>query len=162
METLLIRRQDATVSFRLERIRPTTQQRRSGAEHRCASAAQSRVAGSRDGRRWQGRGRSRHQWSADCQRPPAGSASANSYRLLVCPRRSRVSRNDVTGVTVNIVSERSDGRWLLLWVRLPAEPSRHRVAVWRELRRTGAVSLGQCSWAVPDVTAFTEGIVTVR
>ena len=49
-------------------------------------------------------------------------------------------------------------RWLLLWVRLPTEPSRHRVAVWRELRRTGAVSLGQGSWAVPDVTAFTEGI----
>jgi len=56
------------------------------------------------------------------------------------------------------VSERSDVRWLLLWVRLPTEPSRHRVAVWRELRRTGAVSLGQGSWAVPDVTAFTEGI----
>ena len=49
-------------------------------------------------------------------------------------------------------------RWLLLWVRLPAEPSRHRVAVWRELRRTGAVPLGQGSWAVPDVTAFIEGI----
>ncbi|WP_396898751.1 Chromate resistance protein ChrB [Mycolicibacterium sp.] len=49
-------------------------------------------------------------------------------------------------------------RWLLLWVRLPAEPSRHRVAVWRELRRTGAVPLGQGSWAVPDATAFTEGI----
>ena len=48
--------------------------------------------------------------------------------------------------------------WLLLWVRLPAEPSRHRVAVWRELRRTGAVPLGQGSWAVPDATAFTEGI----
>ena len=56
------------------------------------------------------------------------------------------------------MSERSEARWLLLWVRLPAGPSRRRVAVWRELRRTGAVSLGQGSWAVPDVTAFTEGI----
>ena len=27
-------------------------------------------------------------------------------------------------------------------VRIPAEPSRHRVAVWRELRRTGAIPLG--------------------
>ena len=51
-----------------------------------------------------------------------------------------------------------DARWVLLFVRLPTEPSRHRVAVWRELRRTGAVPLGQGSWAVPDVAAFTEGI----
>jgi sugar phosphate isomerase/epimerase len=32
------------------------------------------------------------------------------------------------------------------------------VAVWRELRRTGAVPLGQGSWAVPDANAFAEGI----
>ena len=51
-----------------------------------------------------------------------------------------------------------DARWILLFVRLPAEPSRHRVAVWRELRRAGALSLGQGSWAVPDAAAFTEGI----
>jgi hypothetical protein len=49
-------------------------------------------------------------------------------------------------------------RWLVLVVRVPAEPSRHRVAVWRELRRTGAVALGQGCWAVPDVAAFTGGI----
>ncbi|MGI8415812.1 MAG: Chromate resistance protein ChrB, partial [Nakamurella sp.] len=42
-------------------------------------------------------------------------------------------------------------------VRVPAEPSRHRVAVWRELRRIGALSLGQATWAVPDVPAVTEG-----
>ena len=28
----------------------------------------------------------------------------------------------------------------MITYRLPAEPSRHRVAVWRELRRLGAVS----------------------
>ena len=49
-------------------------------------------------------------------------------------------------------------RWVVLVVRLPAEPSRHRVAVWRELRRIGALSLGQAVWAVPDVPAFTDGI----
>ena len=43
-------------------------------------------------------------------------------------------------------------------VRLAAEPSRHRVAVWRELRRIGALSLGQGIWAVPDVPAFADGI----
>ncbi|WP_369390911.1 Chromate resistance protein ChrB [Streptomyces sp. CG1] len=36
-------------------------------------------------------------------------------------------------------------------IKVPAEPSRHRVAVWQELRRIGALSLGQGVWAVPDV-----------
>ena len=46
----------------------------------------------------------------------------------------------------------------MLVVRVPAEPSRHRVAVWRELRRAGAVPLGQGCWAVPDVPAVTGQI----
>ena len=49
-------------------------------------------------------------------------------------------------------------RWLVLAVRVPAEPSRHRVAVWRELRRIGGVLLGQGCWAVPEVPAFAGGI----
>jgi hypothetical protein len=32
------------------------------------------------------------------------------------------------------------------------------VAVWRELRRIGAVALGQGTWAVPDVPLFAEGL----
>ena len=51
--------------------------------------------------------------------------------------------------------------WLVLVVRVPAEPSRHRVAVWRELRKTGAVSLGQGAWAVPEVPGFAAGIARV-
>ncbi|WP_089100217.1 Chromate resistance protein ChrB [Streptomyces hyaluromycini] len=43
-------------------------------------------------------------------------------------------------------------------VKLPAEPSRHRVGVWRELRRIGALSLGQGVWAVPDVPVFAGGV----
>lgn len=43
-------------------------------------------------------------------------------------------------------------------VRVPAEPSRHRVAVWRELRRIGALSLGQGAWVVPDVPVFADGV----
>jgi flagellar biosynthesis regulator FlaF len=43
-------------------------------------------------------------------------------------------------------------------IRLPGEPSRHRVAVWRELRNIGALSLGQGVWAVPDVPAFADGV----
>ena len=44
----------------------------------------------------------------------------------------------------------------MLTYRLVAEPSRHRVAVWRELRRSGAVSLQQGLWAVPDGTTFDQ------
>jgi hypothetical protein len=46
----------------------------------------------------------------------------------------------------------------LFTYRLPSEPSRHRVAVWRELRRIGAVSLQQATWAVPDRPQFLEGL----
>ncbi|MFB6957448.1 Chromate resistance protein ChrB [Streptomyces sp. NPDC056309] len=48
--------------------------------------------------------------------------------------------------------------WVLLILRLPAQPSRHRVAVWRELRKVGALSLGQGVWAVPDVPVFADGV----
>ncbi|MFJ8793503.1 Chromate resistance protein ChrB [Streptomyces sp. NPDC102462] len=49
-------------------------------------------------------------------------------------------------------------QWVVLIVRLPVRPSRHRVAVWRELRKVGALSLGQGVWAVPDVPAFADGV----
>ena len=64
-----------------------------------------------------------------------------------------VTRATFYGVAI----EEQAVRWLILVVRVPAEPTRHRVAVWRELRRTGAVALGQGCWAVPDVAAFTSG-----
>jgi hypothetical protein len=52
-------------------------------------------------------------------------------------------------------------RWVVLLTRLPAEPSRHRVAVWRELRRLGAVAVGQSVWALPDHPAATTGLQRV-
>ncbi|KUM98372.1 chromate resistance protein ChrB [Streptomyces cellostaticus] len=57
-----------------------------------------------------------------------------------------------------MVNGESAGRWLVLVLKVPAEPSRHRVAVWRELRRIGALSLGQGVWAVPDVPVFADGV----
>jgi hypothetical protein len=59
------------------------------------------------------------------------------------------------------VTGHKSGKWLVLVVRVPAEPSRHRVAVWRELRRIGALSLGQGTWAVPDVPGFADGVARV-
>jgi Protein ChrB, N-terminal len=49
-------------------------------------------------------------------------------------------------------------KWLLLTYRLPSEPSRHRVAVWRELRRVGAVALQQGTWAVPARSGFVAAV----
>ncbi|MCX4457842.1 chromate resistance protein ChrB [Streptomyces sp. NBC_01340] len=54
--------------------------------------------------------------------------------------------------------DRAAVRWVVLLVRLPSGPSRHRVAVWRELRRIGALSLGQGTWTVPDVPVFADGL----
>lgn len=43
--------------------------------------------------------------------------------------------------------------WLVLLAKLPSEPARHRMALWRELRRSGAIPLGQATWALPDLPA---------
>ena len=51
--------------------------------------------------------------------------------------------------------------WRVITYRLPAEPSRHRVAVWRELRRLGAVALQQGTWAVPAGEPFATGFAQV-
>lgn len=60
-----------------------------------------------------------------------------------------------------VVTDVNKPRWLVLVVRVPAEPSRHRVAVWRELRRIGALPLGQGTWALPDVPGFASGVTRV-
>ncbi|MEB4613553.1 Chromate resistance protein ChrB [Leucobacter sp. M11] len=52
--------------------------------------------------------------------------------------------------------------WLLLLPRVPAEPSRHRVALWRELRKIGAVPAASGAWTVPAVPPFTEGLDDAR
>jgi hypothetical protein len=44
--------------------------------------------------------------------------------------------------------------WVLVVVQLPPEPSRHRVAVWRELRKGGAVPVSPGTWALPAGPAF--------
>src|SRR5262245_30381095 len=65
----------------------------------------------------------------------------------------------VTSATVTVVTENSETvAWTVLAVRLPAEPSRHRVAVWRELRRAGALPLSQGVWALPATPAFAHSL----
>ena len=53
-------------------------------------------------------------------------------------------------------------QWVIALVRVPSEPSRHRVAVWRELRRAGALPLGAGTWAFPSTPLAVETIDKVR
>ncbi|MHB1598189.1 MAG: Chromate resistance protein ChrB [Acidimicrobiales bacterium] len=48
--------------------------------------------------------------------------------------------------------------WRIVTYRLGREQSRHRVAVWRELRQAGAVALQSATWAIPADVRFDEGL----
>src|SRR3954452_23277849 len=50
----------------------------------------------------------------------------------------------------------------MLIYRLPSNDSRARVAVWRELRRSGALHVQQSVVAVPDDDAFTDAVDRLR
>lgn len=52
--------------------------------------------------------------------------------------------------------------WVVLSYRLPSEQSRARVAVWREVRRSGALHLQQSLVAFPDGDAFAPAIERFR
>jgi hypothetical protein len=49
-------------------------------------------------------------------------------------------------------------RWRILTYRLEAEGSRHRVGIWRELRKVGAVSLQNGTWAIPPGSHFDPAV----
>jgi hypothetical protein len=51
---------------------------------------------------------------------------------------------------------------MILLYRLPTNDSRARVAVWRQLRRSGALHLQQSVVAVPDDPAFAEVVERLR
>lgn len=48
--------------------------------------------------------------------------------------------------------------WRILTYRLSGDESRHRVAVWRELRRLGALPLQSATWALPVGDRFDKGL----
>ena len=52
--------------------------------------------------------------------------------------------------------------WSLALIQLPTEPSRHRVAVWRELRRVGAVPVGSGTWLFPAREPFVSSLERVQ
>jgi hypothetical protein len=52
--------------------------------------------------------------------------------------------------------------WIVMLYRLPPSDSRARVAVWRELRRSGALHLQQSVVAVPDDPGFADVVEGLR
>lgn len=52
--------------------------------------------------------------------------------------------------------------WIVLIYRLPSDDSRARVAVWREVRRSGALHVQQSVVAVPDGEAFADAVEGLR
>ena len=40
--------------------------------------------------------------------------------------------------------------WLIINYNLPTEPSRHRVSIWRGLKKIGAVNIQQSMWILPN------------
>ena len=41
-------------------------------------------------------------------------------------------------------------KWIVINYNLPTEPSRHRVAIWRGLKKMGAVNIQQSMWILPE------------
>ena len=52
-------------------------------------------------------------------------------------------------VTTVTVGDMAPVRWVLLSSRLPREPSRLRLGIWRRLRRLGALLLHDAVWVLP-------------
>jgi hypothetical protein len=48
--------------------------------------------------------------------------------------------------------------WRVLIYRVPTEPASKRVAVWRDLKRLGALYLQQCACIFPDIPGVTEDV----
>jgi hypothetical protein len=51
--------------------------------------------------------------------------------------------------------------WLVLVYRVPTEPASKRVAVWRDLKRMGALYLQQCVCILPDLPAVRDDLARV-
>src|SRR5947199_643998 len=51
--------------------------------------------------------------------------------------------------------------WRVLIYRVPTEPASKRVAVWRDLKRLGALYLQQCACIFPDIPGLTDEVQEV-
>jgi hypothetical protein len=51
--------------------------------------------------------------------------------------------------------------WLLFTYWLPAEPSRKRVSVWRQLKKLGALAMEGAGWLLPSLEPFSAKITDI-
>ena len=51
--------------------------------------------------------------------------------------------------------------WLTVNYTLPREPSCFRVSMWRKLKKSGAVILGQSVWALPAAKESAEAALLI-
>jgi hypothetical protein len=51
--------------------------------------------------------------------------------------------------------------WLLFTYWLPAEPSRKRVFIWRQLKKLGALSMEGAGWLLPSAEPFSAKITDI-
>src|SRR5438046_418006 len=63
---------------------------------------------------------------------------------------SASSRRDSGPAQDGFLRQAQDGAWLLLIYTVPAEPSRKRAFVWRELKKAGSVYLRDGVCALPE------------
>lgn len=54
-----------------------------------------------------------------------------------------------------------ESKWLVLAYQLPREPSRSRVAVWRRLRKLGAVHMDEGFWLMPNAEQLRAGLTDI-
>ena len=51
--------------------------------------------------------------------------------------------------------------WIILAYTLPSEPSRKRVAIWRRLRKLGAVYLNEGFWFLPNTATMAKTVTNL-
>jgi ChrB-like protein len=72
-----------------------------------------------------------------------------------------VKRNNITATRSSTAKRGAPLSWRVLIYRVPTEPASKRVAVWRDLKRLGALYLQQCACIFPDIPSLTDEVQQV-
>ncbi|WP_371781649.1 Chromate resistance protein ChrB [Streptosporangium subroseum] len=90
------------------------------------------------------------------------SPTARGPSQKKAPAEKSGTRKKQSRPAVAPAESRLPGTWLLLTYKVPSEPSRVRVSVWRELKRLGALYLQQAVCVLPDVGTVGEDLLQIR
>jgi hypothetical protein len=72
-----------------------------------------------------------------------------------------VKRDDKGATRSRTIKRGAPLSWRVLIYRVPTEPASKRVAVWRDLKRLGALYLQQCACIFPDIPGLTDEVQQV-